>query len=202
MIPHHELENRLYGVGIGSFVDLLTPFAVVGVAAVALALLRPRTGVLAWAILSALAYVDGHGIHLAANSIAGKELPAVAERTIFFWDERFGHLEWHLGWLGLVLSLALADPGLPVRRGLAAVSAAALGAALAGASLEGRTWGLVLAAVPIFTVVALRRRGHVAVACGAAIAFAALVIGGWALYWGALPQPTDVFEIAGVGGSA
>ena len=64
-----------------------------------------------WAVVFlvlAAAWVDGHGIHLAANAIGHllKNQPGPAQDLTEFWDERFGHYLWHgavLGLSGLIL---------------------------------------------------------------------------------------------------
>jgi hypothetical protein len=182
-------------IGAGDVVDLVTPFAVVGAAALLLASLRPTAGPLALAVASAVAYVDGHGIHLAANSLADdeSELPSAIEESVYFWDERFGHIEWHLGWIGMIAAFVAAERRpLPFRRNLAFASIAMLGTALVAATVEGQTWWLVLAVTPPFVVAARRGRGHVAVVCAGAVAFATLAIAAWALYWGGVPQLTEI----------
>jgi len=46
-------------------------------------------------IIGAILYVDGHGIHLAANSIGHEDLTGDAKDVTHFWDEEWGHGEWH-----------------------------------------------------------------------------------------------------------
>ena len=107
-IPHHSFEARV-GAPPGDLADLVTPFLVLAAAALALASLRARGRALALACVAAILYVDGHGIHLAANSIrADSLLPHEAAARAYFFDERLGHIEWHLGWLGLLFSLVIA----------------------------------------------------------------------------------------------
>src|SRR6266540_5197228 len=65
----HHLPTLAGVLGIHDAVDLVTPFAVVGVALAALLSLRASPRALLLAFVGALLYVDGHGIHLAANSI-------------------------------------------------------------------------------------------------------------------------------------
>ncbi|MFC7728190.1 hypothetical protein [Actinomadura keratinilytica] len=73
------------------WIDLLTPYAVLLPAAAAL-----HTGGAdrrAWALYltGALTYVEGHGIHLAANSV-GNHTPNAAAHL---WDEVVGHYIWY-----------------------------------------------------------------------------------------------------------
>ena len=79
----------------GTWVDLATPLAVLGAAAWALR--GARGAAVATAVVGAVLYVDGHGIHLAANDIRHEHPTGSVEDVAHFWDERFGHIEWHLG---------------------------------------------------------------------------------------------------------
>jgi hypothetical protein len=174
----------------GEWVDLATPFAVVGAAAVLLAALRSPATALTVALLAALLYVDGHGIHLAANSIAGESPTGEAEDTAHFWDERFGHLEWHLGWIGLIAAFCLADRGRPLAleaRSQAAI-ALLLGVTLFTSTVEGGTWWLELGAAALFAAWAVLDRRPVVVTTAAAFAVGAVLIGAWAAWQGGVPE--------------
>src|SRR3972149_678133 len=103
----------------GDFVDLATPFVVVGAAVLVLRALATRGAPLAVAVLSGIFYVSGQGIHLAANSIATEEPVGRVARVADFWDEHLGHIWWHLGWLGLLLAFSLAAHTTPPRVRLA-----------------------------------------------------------------------------------
>src|SRR5918995_4743293 len=74
-------------------VDLITPFAVIGSAAALLISLGAAGAPLVLGLVAAVLYVDAHGIHLAANSIAGEVTGGSAGRLAYFWDERFSHVE-------------------------------------------------------------------------------------------------------------
>jgi hypothetical protein len=174
----------------GEWVDLATPFAVVGAAAVLLVALRSPATALAVALLAALLYVDGHGIHLAANSIAGESPTGEAEDTAHFWDERFGHLEWHVGWIGLIAAFCLADRARPLAleaRSEAGI-ALLLGVTLFTSTVEGGTWWLELGAAALFAVWAALERRPVVVTTAAAFAVGAVLIGVWAIWQGGVPE--------------
>lgn len=175
----------------GDWLDLVTPFAVVGSAAALLAALRPSTPVLLLAFVAALLYVDGHGIHLAANSVASESPTGEAERTAHFWDERFSHVEWHLGWIGLIAAFCLAERAAaarPLAVRVQAATAILLGITLFTSTVEGGTWWLALTATTVLGVWALRERRPILVACAAASVVAAVLIGIWALWQGGVPQ--------------
>jgi hypothetical protein len=174
----------------GEWIDLATPFAVVGAAVVLLLALRPPATALVVAFLAALLYVDGHGIHLAANSIAAESLTGEAEDTAHFWDERFGHLEWHLGWIGLLGAFCLADRRnpRPLATRVQALSALLLGFTLFTSTVEGGTWLLELAAAGFFAAWAALDRRPLLVATAAAFAVGAVLIGAWAAWQGGVPE--------------
>lgn len=110
---HHlgGLPGGLGDAGNGTrwvdWLDLLTPYAVVGTALAALA--GTGTDRRGWriALLGAGAYVSGHGVHLAANSI-GNVRGDVA--PIYLWDEVVGHWLWYAGVALLVVALTRAVP--------------------------------------------------------------------------------------------
>jgi hypothetical protein len=175
----------------GTWIDLVTP--VVVIAAAAAGLRDASRCVLVLALFAAVVYVDGHGIHLAANDIGHYDVVSgKAEDVRHFWDERWGHVEWHLGLLGLLAALALAD-ATPARPGRAELLAALLiGWTLFTNTVEGQDWFLTLGAAAVFGAWALARpaRGVLTVA-GAALVGAAL-IGVWAAWHGGVPQFSEL----------
>jgi hypothetical protein len=174
----------------GDWIDLATPFAVVGAAAALLVALRPAATALTVALLAALLYVDGHGIHLAANSIAGESPTGEAEDAAHFWDERFGHVEWHVGWIGLIGAFCLADRARRVALGTRVQAAIALllGFTLFTSTVEGQTWWLELGAAALFAAWAAVDRRPLLVTAAAAFAVGAVLIGVWAIWQGGVPE--------------
>ena len=85
------------------WLDLLTPYLVVGLALLALA--TAGTDRRGWwlALLGAGAYVHGHAVHLAANSIGNVRGDAA---PVHLWDEVLGHWIWYAGFAVLVVALA------------------------------------------------------------------------------------------------
>ena len=177
-------------VDLGDWVDLVTPFAVVGAAALTLAALEPPPIVVMLAVVAAIVYVDGHGIHLAANSIANVHPTGSAGRTAHFWDERWGHLEWHTGWFALLAALCLAERSRPTsisrRQALAVV--VLLGISLFTNTVEGGTWPLELGATALFVAWALSRRRPLLRVVAGSFAVGATLIGIWAIWQGGVPQ--------------
>lgn len=178
---------------VGDWLDLLTPFVVVAPAALLIGR-RAGTLVLVVAIVGALLYVDGHGIHLAANSIGNEDPTGDAKDVAHFWDEEWSHFEWHLGWFVLIAAFALAERArvIRVRRWEGMVSAVLLGWTFFVSTVEGGTWWLTLIATAVFVPWAVRARGAILVTAAAGFALAAVLIGIWAIWHGGVPEFSDV----------
>jgi hypothetical protein len=180
----------------GDWVDLVTPFTVLGAAAVVVAQLRPPRWVCALALVAGIAYADGHGIHLAANAIRAEGLTGEAEDTAYFWDERFGHIEWHAGLLGLLVAFALAEQfgreTTERSRLAAALVILLLGFTLFTGTVEGQDWWLVPPAAVAFGAWAVVRRTPVLDACAGAVVFAGLLMAAWAVWHGGMPEFSDL----------
>jgi hypothetical protein len=191
-------QNLPAVVPFGAFVDLATPFLVVGAAAVLLLALGGRGLPLGLAVVAAVLYTSGHGIHLAANAIADRRPAGLVAETTHFWDERFGHIWWHLGWIGLLAAVCLAERGASVapvssladrRRILASFL---LGGTLFTNTVEGGTWPLGLVAGGLFCAWAWRERRPVLVACALAFALDAALVAVWAAWHGGVPQFSEL----------
>ena len=158
---HHlgALPGGLGDAGGGTrwvdWIDLLTPYAVVGTALAALA--ARGTDRRGWwlALLGAGAYVSGHGVHLAANSIGNVrgDVP-----PIHLWDEVVGHWLWYAGAALLVVAVARAVP-LPARPGSYAL-ALATGLTWTTNALAGTTGSGSLAVATAMALWGWRRRAE------------------------------------------
>jgi hypothetical protein len=188
----HHLPT-LAGDTAGDWVDLFTPFAVIAAWALVLGRRVPAIALVV-ALVGAILYVDGHGIHLAANSIGHEELTGDAKDVTHFWDEEWGHLEWHFGLFALVGALCLAERRRPVQvdRRLGVLSALLLGWTFFTSTVEGGTWWLELAATAVFVPWAVSARRPLLSACAGAFALCALLIGIWAVWHGGVPQFSEV----------
>jgi hypothetical protein len=191
----HHLPG-LVGARMGDVIDMGTPFAVIGAATGVLVALRARGAVLLAALLAGVLYVHGHGVHLAANSIANEGPSADLEDIVHFWDEELSHVEIVLGWFGLVASFCLAEraefePGPRAARprvALLAIAAALLGWTFFTSTVEGGTWPLELAATAAFVAWAARARRPVLRTVASAFALGGLLIGVWAAWQGGVPE--------------
>ena len=169
--------------------DLAIPYLVVGSAAATLAAVRP--GRREWMLLGAagLLYTQGHGIHLAANSIANVE----PSDTVHLWDETVGHWLWYGGLAGIVASLGLALDAVPSPRSAwSLVLAVAYGVTAFTNSVEGGTAALGLLSGAVFVAWGLRRRRRAPELLVPAYAVALACLVGWGLYWGGFPQFSEL----------
>jgi hypothetical protein len=107
------------------WITLLTPYAVVGSAVAALHAATADRRTWKIALLGAGAYVQGHGINVAANSIGNARGDGA---PVHLWDEVVGHWLWYFGVALLVVALARA------------VEVATSPAALLLAVVSGLTW--------------------------------------------------------------
>jgi hypothetical protein len=117
----HHLGSLPQGLGDAprgtrwvDWLDLLTPYLVLAAAAVALRVAGAAERTWWLFALGAVAYASGHGIHLAANSVANTA-PGL---TAHLWDEIVGHLLWYAGVALVVAALAGTTIGRPRPRGL------------------------------------------------------------------------------------
>jgi hypothetical protein len=191
----HNLPPSFAGARSGDYFDLLTPFAVLGATLLLLRLLDANALPLAVAFVGGVLYTDGHGIHLAANSI-GHEGPTGHVRHVTkFWDERFGHIEWHLGWFVLVLAVCLAERRALLRddeRWPLWLAAVLLAFTLFADTVEGGTWWLELVAAAGFLGWAAGARRPLLMTSAAAFGLAAAMIGIWAIWHGGVPQFSEL----------
>jgi hypothetical protein len=181
------------------WIDHLTPFAVVGTAALVLVSLRAAPAAIVLALVAGVIYVNGHGIHLSANAISHEELPGDLEDVVHFWDEVWGHIWWHLGWVLLVGALCLAEAlrreprrWRPESPALAGASILLLGATMFTSGVEGGSWWIFAAAVPVFVVWAVRAPRPLLVTAAGSFALVGLLMAVWALWHGGMPQFSDV----------
>jgi hypothetical protein len=170
------------------WLDLLTPYAVVGTALAALA--AARTDRRGWAVaaVGALAYASGHGVHLAANSIGNARGDAA---PVHLWDEVVGHWLWYVGVALLVVALAraLALRASPLAVGLALLT----GVTWTTNALEGTTAVGSLGVAAVLTGWGWRRRaegtGRLLVV---AFGLSALLLGAYGLWQGGFPAPSTL----------
>lgn len=171
---------------VADWVDLLTPYAVLGTAAVVLA--RARATRPQWVLfgIGAVSFSLGKGMHVAANSVSNVADPAVSGSSIVhLWDEVVSHLVWYSGLFLVVLALAWALRDVTVRVGaLDLVVAGLVAVTLVNTYIEGAqpVLGLAFLATLLGTGLAWRP---------APVSRLLLVVGGlgllllvgWGAYW-------------------
>jgi hypothetical protein len=195
VIVAHHVNTALGPLGdVGTtrwadWVDLVVPYAVVGTAAAVLDAVRARRR--EWIALAAtgVLYTQGHGIHLAANSIAGFEPSDAAH----LWDETIGHWLWYGGLAGIVATLAYAVRDVPTSRSLWALALSlGFGVTIFTNSIEGGTPALGLGSAVVFVAWGLRRRGRLPELLVPAYTLAFVGLLGWGVYWRGFPQFSEL----------
>jgi hypothetical protein len=94
---------------VADWVDLLTPYAVLGCAA--MVLVRAEATRAQWALfgVGGVTFTLGHGLHLAANSISNVADVVVAKADIVhLWDEVVSHYFWYVGLFLVMAAMAWA----------------------------------------------------------------------------------------------
>ena len=164
-------------------------------------------------LVLAVFWVEGHGIHLGANSInnlitslAKSQLIDITSTDIYtltyFFDEYLSHYLWHIGILGLAALLIYREWHHPLEQATI-WWAAILGGVVYGFTffcifLEGKNvvMGFPFAtAVVAFTLISERKKlanrpvlAFFFISC----LFAFLLFAGWGLYWGGFPEFSDL----------
>lgn len=123
-VTHHlgllpgGLGSAPAGTRWADWLDLLVPFLVLGTAGAALRAAGTDRQGWATALLGAVLYVQGHAVHLAANSISNAR---GAAEPVHLWDEIVGHLLWYGGCALVFSALARAFARVPLRSGVVPV---------------------------------------------------------------------------------
>jgi hypothetical protein len=201
---------------LGEILDLLTPLILIPIYWLLLEL-RPETPPSRWQnlvfLLLAVLWVEGHGMHLAANSI-GHLLKALvgtdAHALTEFYDEVLSHYLWHIAVVALALLLLYRQWRYPFATGSQGVVLGILAGILYGfvyftIIVEARTapLGVPFAfLVPLFAMIWGRKEFNrqpvllfFTVSCLVALGFFV----GWAIYWRELPELLPEFSNPVVG---
>jgi hypothetical protein len=189
----HQLPSVLFTDRVEAAVDVLTPFAVAASTVAVMVALGASRGPILAAVAAGVLYVHGHGVHLSANSIHNEGLD---DPVVYFWDERFSHVEAVLGWFGLVAVFCLAERRSPRSAGTSprvlGAAALILGWTFFTSTVEGQTWWLELPAAALFGVWALRAPRPLLRAAAGAFAVGAVLIAVWAVWHGGVPEFSDL----------
>ncbi|WUI03272.1 hypothetical protein OHR68_16165 [Spirillospora sp. NBC_00431] len=191
----HHIGFGLAGLGTvdrtrwADWIDILTPYTVLLTAAAALH--TARAGHRTWAlyIIGAITYVEGHGIHLAANSV-GNDTPG---HVAHLWDEVTGHYLWYAGTALVAAALTAALAHLPAPPAtLALVPALGVAFTWTSNSLEGGTAVMGLTIAAAFTAWGLRTRRTLGRVLIPAFAPAIVMLIGYGIWHHGFPQPSDL----------
>lgn len=167
------------------WIDLATPYVVTG--AVAGALRAARASRLTWTVFwfAAVLYTQGHGIHLAANSV-GNVAPG---QPAYLWDEHVGHYLWYGGFALLVAALAATVAERRHRGGVGAhVLALLVGFTNFTNAIEGQTPVLGIAVAAVFVVWGLVTRDSLGRLLLTAYAFSLLLFAAFGFWQGGFPE--------------
>ena len=152
------MTPRLGEVGDAAWadwIDLGLPWLVVATAGACLLTAPADRRARLLGAVGLVAYVQGHGVHLAANSIATRD----GGDTAYLWDELVGHAIWYAGLYLVVAALVLATRDTAGRPGpLRLLLALAVGVTFATNAIGGHAVPLALVANPLLLALAWRRR--------------------------------------------
>lgn len=170
------------------WIDVLTPYVVVGTAAGALRGAGASRTSWGWFIVAAVLYTQGQGIHLSANSI-GNTLTGEHPEVVNLWDEVVGHYFWFAGFALLVAVLAVALADRRPRGGAGAYLLAMLvGFTHMTNSVEGQTAYLGIGTAVVFTVWGVLTRDGMGRYLAAAYAFSLVLLVTFGVWQGGFPE--------------
>jgi hypothetical protein len=192
---HHvgSLPSELGTIGStrwADWIDLITPYVVTGAAAATLhgAGARRGTWVAFW--FGAVLYVQGHGIHLAANSIGNV---VRGQDVVHLWDETVGHYLWYTGFAILVAVLAVTLADRRPRGGLAAhLLAAAVGFTHFTNSVGGQAAYLGIGTAVAFASWGLQARDRMGRYLLTSYGLSLLLFAAYGFWQGGFPDFSDV----------
>ncbi|RKS73527.1 hypothetical protein BZB76_4220 [Actinomadura pelletieri DSM 43383] len=191
----HHIGFGLAGLGTvgrtrwADWIDILTPYTVLLTAAATLH--TAHAGRRTWALYltGAFTYIEGHGIHLAANSV-GNDAPG---DVAHLWDEVTGHYLWYAGTALVIAALAAAlahRPAPPTH--LTLLPALGVAFTWTSNSLEGGTAVMGLTIAIAFTTWGLHTRHHLGRVLIPAFAPAIVMLTGYGIWHHGFPQPTEL----------
>lgn len=161
---------------LGDLLDLMTPLVLLPLYVLACRDLLPRRSLLlipwdwaAWLLLvGGLLFVEGHSLHLSANSISHLLQPlriTESSRLTYLYDEILSHHIWHAGTFGLALGAILLQLQFPLENplndlGVVRLAGGVFGATFGLSAIEGQTGPLSTAMAALVTgfLLLIRRR--------------------------------------------
>jgi hypothetical protein len=169
------------------WIDLLTPYVVTGAAAGTLRGGGASRGTWTLFWFASILYTQGHGIHLAANSIGNASSDHA--QPAYLWDEHVGHYLWYIGFYLIVVALAVALADRRPRGGVGAhVLALLVGFTNFTNSVEGQTAYLGIGAAVVFALWGLFTRDGMGRLLLTAYGFSAVLFLVFGLWQGGFPE--------------
>lgn len=194
---------------IGDVFDILTPLVLIPLYWLLYRLNEEKkitlSGIILFVVLAAL-WVEGQGMHLSANSIGHllKEMKSSdAYHLTFFYDEVLSHYLWHLGIVGLSALLLWRQWHNPFREERAVVWLLILAGVIYGFTffvivIEAGTAPVSVSFAVLVTVLGWilgrkrMRQQPLLVFFLISYSIATAFFAGWAIYWGGLPEFSQV----------
>ena len=171
------------------WIDILTPYAVLLTAAAALHTAGARRRSWTLYLVGAITYTEGHGIHLAGNSVYN----TYPNPTAHLWDETVGHYLWYAGTALAFAALATAFAHMPPpRTALYLPLSLAVAITWTSNSIEGTTGLMGIAIAAVFTVWGWRTRHHLGRVLLPAFAPAVVMLTAYGLWYRGFPQPSEM----------
>jgi len=171
---------------LADWIDLITPFAILGCAVMTLRSAAADRSSWAWMFLGGVAFALGHGLHLAANSISNVADRTIADASIVhLWDEVASHYIWYSGLYFVLVALWVAvRHRLGRLRPVGAVLAVLVAVTLVNTYIEGGVPWLGLGFLATGIVAGLTRfetpAGQLALLVGST---GLLLLVGWGAAW-------------------
>lgn len=194
----HHVGTMLGGAGeVGptrwaDWVDLLTPYLISGAAAGALRGAGASRGVWTGFWFATVLYTQGHGIHLAANSV-GNTMAEPHPDVVILWDEVAGHYLWYVGFALLVAVLAVALADRRPRGGAGAhLLALLVGFTHMTNSVEGQTPWLGVGTAVVFTGWGVVTRDGMGRYLATAYGLSIVLLAGFGLWQGGFPEFSEL----------
>jgi len=193
----------------GDVLDIFTPLILLPFYWLMLQLspgqLPRRNEMVAFMVLAA-AWAAGQGMHLSANSIGHllqDSMGADINDLTYFYDETLSHFIWHVGIIGLSVLLVYRQWKNPFSDQVPSLTPVIIGGVLYGSTfflsiVEGGTGILgVPAAVLVTLFVLIWARDRLTEMPVMTFFFAAYLLATilfviWTIYWGGLPEPSEV----------
>lgn len=185
---------------VADWIDLLTPFAILGTGTMLLSVARPGRGARSVFAVGAIAFAMGHGMHVGANSISNVEDLVVARADIVhLWDEVVSHYIAYGGQYLVLVAVVWALHNYPIGLQFGEVATVAVvTVSLATTYIEGDVawFGLALFAGGVAAGVRWGRSYGTDLAT-AVCSCGLIMMVGWGVYWYAadrtvFPEFSDV----------